>query len=374
MKTSEKMKLNKCHLSTFVVKMEAGKLTLQEKIEIVLIHGENYHNSRETANIFNNRHNKNIQNSTVFRIVNKFKQSGSVENKYKIPHRKTVTTEENSLNVLLSVNEIPTMPLSERQEEVGISEKSIRRILKKNRYLPYKPKFIHTLQERDLDARIDFCFWFQGKKEDDLHFGKRILFTDEATFTSNGIVSSQNCRWWADQNPHFTIQCKDQYSFKTNVWCGILNTHIVGPYFFRENLNAARYLEFLQNQFSDALDNLPLNLRQNLHFQQDGASIHSTLQVREWLNHQFPNKWIGRFSENPWPARSPDITPMDFFLWGYVKNQVYKYRPFRNLDHLENVIRNCVAGINPAFLRNVASEFDKRTIKCIENEGGHVEM
>lgn len=354
--------------------MEVEKLSLQEKIAIVLIHGENYHSYRETAIIFNNRYNKIVHSSTIFRIVNKFKESGSVENKYKTVHRKTAATEENVLNVLLSVNEVPTMPLSEREEQVGISEKSIRRIFKNHKYLPYKPKFLHTLQDRDLDARLDFCFWFQGKKEDDPHFGNSILFSDEATFTSNGTVSSQNCRWWADQNPHFLIKCKDQYSFKTNVWCGILNTQIVGPYFFRENLNGVRYLNFLENEISDFLDDLPLNLRENLYFQQDGASIHSTLQVREWLNRHFYNKWIGRFSENPWPARSPDITPLDFFLWGYVKNQVYKYRPFRNLDHLENVIRQCIARINPAFLRKVAKEFNKRTIKCIENGGGHVEI
>ena len=28
-----------------------------------------------------------------------------------------------------------------------------------------------------------------------------------------------------------------------------------------------------------------------------------------------------------WPPRSPDSTPCDFFLWGHLKNEVYKTPP-----------------------------------------------
>lgn len=350
-------------------------LSLQEKIEVVSICGENYHTYRETANIFNGRHpNRNIFHSTVRKIVTKFRQTGSVGNSYKLPHQKAKTNEETSLNVLLSAIENPQMPLSEREKEVDVSERSIRRIFKRNKYKPYKPKFVHTLKEWDLDARIDFCFWYQGMVEEDQHFSKYVFFTDEATFTSNGCVSSQNSRWWASENPHFVIECRDQYSFKTNVWCGILGDRICGPYFFRENLNAARYLHFLQTVIYDFLDELPLQTRRKLFFQQDGASIHSTLEVRSWLNEHLPNRWIGRFSTHPWPARSPDLTPLDFFLWGYLKNKVYKYRPFENIDHLENVITECVRRIRPNFLRNIRREMNIRTIDCIENGGRHIEI
>jgi hypothetical protein len=38
----------------------------------------------------------------------------------------------------------------------------------------------------------------------------------------------------------------------------------------------------------------------------------------------YPNRWIGRGGLRHWPALSPDLNPLDFFLWGYVKNVVYK--------------------------------------------------
>lgn len=349
-------------------------LTKEEKIEIVLIVGENYKTHREAATIFNERHpNKRICQSTVTRILQKFKYSGSVDNKFKVPHNPWVNVEERQLQVMQTIVETPRTPLREIAQLNAVSSTTARRILKTNKFRPYKPKFIHTLQDRDLDGRLYFSFWIQAQIEEDRSFIKHVLFSDESTFSSNGTVSSQNCRWWADENPHFVIEARDQYSFKTNVWCGIFNNQIIGP-FFRENLNSERYLHFLQNDFFNVIEDIPLDLRRNMYFQQDGAPAHSTVEVRNFLDHLFPHRWIGRFSENPWPPRSPDLTPCDFFLWGYLKNEVYKHRPFRDIGHLENTIRECAAQVSPVMLRDVSREMYERTILCIQKERGRVEI
>ena len=49
-------------------------------------------------------------------------------------------------------------------------------------------------------------------------------------------------------------------------------------------------------------------------FQQDGEPPHWGSDVRRFLDATFPNRWIGRDGPTPWPPRSPDITPHDFFL------------------------------------------------------------
>ncbi|GBO20425.1 hypothetical protein AVEN_196227-2, partial [Araneus ventricosus] len=63
-------------------------------------------------------------------------------------------------------------------------------------------------------------------------------------------------------------------------------------------------------------------------FQQDGAPPHWSTEVRTFLNQHLPKRWIGRNGDADdvfcsWPPRSPDLTPCDFFLWGYVKDRVY---------------------------------------------------
>ena len=69
---------------------------------------------------------------------------------------------------------------------------------------------------------------------------------------------------------------------------------------------------------------IPLLFRQNLWIQLDGCPVHYARPVRQWLNDHYPQRWIGRGGPIPWPQRSPDITPLDFYLWGIVKEIVYQ--------------------------------------------------
>ena len=48
-------------------------------------------------------------------------------------------------------------------------------------------------------------------------------------------------------------------------------------------------------------------------FQEDGASPHYTISVRQCLDRKFPNQWMGREGPIPWPVRFPDLTPSDYF-------------------------------------------------------------
>ncbi|EFN86571.1 hypothetical protein EAI_17558, partial [Harpegnathos saltator] len=66
--------------------------------------------------------------------------------------------------------------------------------------------------------------------------------------------------------------------------------------------------------------------------QQDDAPPHYAVIVRQFLTDTVPNRWIGRHGEIEWPSRSPDLPPLDYFLWGYVKNNVYATKPANLAD------------------------------------------
>ncbi|KAL1509836.1 hypothetical protein ABEB36_004513 [Hypothenemus hampei] len=72
-----------------------------------------------------------------------------------------------------------------------------------------------------------------------------------------------------------------------------------------------------------------------------------------------------------WPARSPDLAPCDFFLWGYLKSLVYNDRP-RTLPHLKNNIRQAIANIPIDMLERVERNYRIRLTQCIENNGRHL--
>ena len=55
----------------------------------------------------------------------------------------------------------------------------------------------------------------------------------------------------------------------------------------------------------------------------DGAPAHFSLSARRYLNQKFGLRWIGRGGPIAWPPRSPDLNPLDFYLWGHLKYLVY---------------------------------------------------
>ena len=108
-------------------------------------------------------------------------------------------------------------------------------------------------------------------------------------------------------------------------------------------------------------------------FQQDGAPAHYSLMARNWLNERLPNRWIGRRGPIEWAARSPDLTPLDFFLWGYVKQKVYQQN-IKDLNDLRQSITVTINSIKPDVLKRVFSEISKRLNLVIINNGGHIEQ
>ncbi|GFW45209.1 putative LOC100569746 [Trichonephila clavipes] len=80
---------------------------------------------------------------------------------------------------------------------------------------------------------------------------------------------------------------------------------------------------------------------QELGFQQDGATCHTARATIDLLKDTLGDRLILRLGPVNWPPRSCDLTPLDYFLWGYVKSLVYADKP-QTLDHFEDNIRRVI--------------------------------
>ena len=82
----------------------------------------------------------------------------------------------------------------------------------------------------------------------------------------------------------------------------------------------------------------------------------SCVYCNNWfLDATFPNRWIGRDDPTPRPSRSPDITTLDFFLWGYVKDKVFP-TPVPDITNLKARITDAFATITEDMLENTWRE------------------
>jgi hypothetical protein len=95
-----------------------------------------------------------------------------------------------------------------------------------------------------------------------------------------------------------------------------------------------------------------------------GAPPHSALGVRAWLNQKFPGCWLGRRGPHEWPARSPDLTLCDFFLWGWAKEEVYRAKS-HTLEQLEDRIRQVITNVPHDFLQKRSFEEDGGCCRCL---------
>ncbi|GFX41470.1 putative transposable element [Trichonephila clavipes] len=149
---------------------------------------------------------------------------------------------------------------------------------------------------------------------------------------------------------------------------------IIGPYFFKNDeghnvtVNGDRYRAMITNFFFPELNNHDV---QELWFQQDGATCHTARATIDLLKDTFGDRLILRFGPVNWPPRSCDLTPLDYFLWGYVKSLVYADKP-QTLNHLEDNIRRVIADIRPQMLEKVIENWTSRLDYIRANHGSHM--
>jgi len=101
----------------------------------------------------------------------------------------------------------------------GISQSSMSRILKKNKFHPYHTSLLQELSQHDFNMRIQFCTWAKNKLEDGPAFFQLqfVLWSDEATFKSDGTINRHNLHYWNEVNPHWMRTVDHQHRWGINV-------------------------------------------------------------------------------------------------------------------------------------------------------------
>lgn len=347
----------------------------EEMRDMVCIYAkENFNGRRACRRYLESYPNRLQPNHKLFKnLYDRLGDTGSFRPKRRDAGRPTTVTPEQEEDILLRVTENPEISLRRMSAAVVVPKSSIHRLFHNEKLYPYHFSPVQNLLPADFPDREQFCLRFLDRHNDDPHFLSKVLFTDEATFTRRGVFNFRNKHVWDNENPHVLRERHFQHEFKINIWCGIVGNHVLGPVELPYNLNGRSYLHFLEHDFEELIDDLPLNVRHNMFFMQDGAPAHFSVQVRNYLNAQFPQRWIGRGSTFSWPARSPDLNPMDFSIWGILKSKVYS-DPINTRDELWQAILNARNLLrNEETLFNIRQSFIKRIRLCINVNGGHIE-
>ena len=116
------------------------------------------------------------------------------------------------------------------------------------------------------------------------------------------------------------------------------NNTIIGPVFLERSIDSQVYLDLINDHIVPGLRR-SFQQQQNgafrrVWYMQDGAPAHRALPVRNRLQELFGNRVVGMGHQIDWPAKIPDLSPLDFYLWGTVKQRVYRQGPPVSLRQL----------------------------------------
>jgi len=138
---------------------------------------------------------------------------------------------------------------------------------------------------------------------------------------------------------------------------------IIGPIFFDVTITTAAYMEIF-NTFVNQMDDEKFSIG---YFQQDGATSHtshaSMAEIQSFIGDHVISKGL-------WPPRSPDLTPPDYFLWGYLKGRVYQNKP-RTTDALKANITGEIQAVTADVLARTFQNMARRVQSCLDANDGH---
>lgn len=320
--------------------------------------------------------------STIQRNVEKYEREGTSLNlnKKRSGRRRTTRSQENIEQVRLFIAAQP-QGVSCRRNPIGISKTAFNEITKHDlKWHPFKIHLVQKLQAGDPARRLRYCQWFSNQAHN-IRFMSNIVIGDEAAFHLCGKVSTQNVRCYAPKGeaPHQFKFEKHSSRKKLHVWMGLCgNGEVIGPFFFNQNVNGRTYREMLENfafpGVARAFVIYDQQVFRNIWWFQDGAPAHGSLEIRDLLRRKFEDRVVALHHEHEWPPRSPDLTPLDFFLWGYLKQKVFATPP-ENLPELRrriveevNILRD-----NGVMVRRSFAAMSNRANLCIERNGSHIE-
>lgn len=329
---------------------------------------------------------RNVPGKKIIHLwVKKFREYGTIynlnsKNENRPTHSgrpKSVRIQANIDQVRESVGRSPKKSLRRRSQELGIKMGSLRTILEEDLNLyPYRIQIKQKLTDQDMEKRVQMANWFADQLDESENFLDNVWFSDEAHFCLSGQVNSKNYVFWGSEVPDEVAE-RPLHSVKCTAWCAISRHGIIGPYWFEDDeekavtINSERYIAVL-SKFYRALGRMRGVDRDSQWFQQDGATPHTSNASLGWLEQHFPGRIISRRTDNEWAPHSPDMSPPDFYLWGFLKDNVYTDNP-NTVAALKREITKKIRAITQEECKRVIDNFSRRVQVCLQRAGRHLE-
>lgn len=180
-----------------------------EYADMYLILGECHKNFNAAVRLYAERYpaRRHPVRSVLVRLDRRLRETGSVAaNNVDRGRPRTRRTPEFEEEVLQMVDDDPGSSTRKIGRLVEVNHTTVHQILADEHLYPYHMTKVQALHPEDYNNRILYCEWLLEKQRIDNNFAEKVLWTDEAIFTRDGVFNCHNLHEWAVENPHAAFQ------------------------------------------------------------------------------------------------------------------------------------------------------------------------
>ena len=238
----------------------------------------------------------------------------------------------------------------------------------KLKWNPYKPHNVQTLSDEHRRQRRTACNFFSTKPRE---WFRRVLWSDEKWFVRIPHPNRQNERIWAPHDPEIETNTRNQGESKVMCWAAMVDSTMIIHWFEgSKSVTGDTYLEMLKEVVWPKVR--AVATKKNYYFQQDGATVQTTKAVRKFLAEKFGPRVISRLTDTIWPAKSPDLSPLDFWFWGVAMEEVRRVQP-DTMEELKQIVEEFAEAMEKESIHNAAEGVLTRSKVCLKMGGGAFE-
>lgn len=315
------------------------------------------------------------------KVLKRLKDTGSTSRRRGSGgHNRTARTEEIIPAVLartVSDKEAPGTHLSQRRiaRELQISQTSVRNIQKKDLKLNVFKRFrVQRLTDASRDKRLSRCRQLLRRFPSEGSV-RRVWFSDEKIFTVSPPVNTQNARVYGREPGVKKMDISsDRLLIESSTFSPQVMVSLAFSAMGRTRVLFVRAGAKVNKEYytEEILTPLFADIRalcgNNWTWQQDGATSHTAAHTVAFLTENSP----AFIEPTMWPPNSPDLNPLDYFLWGALVEKVYA-SPISDLPELKDRITQAAAEISQRSLQRAVAQWRARLRAVVANKGGQVE-
>ena len=264
----------------------------------------------------------------------------------------------------------PTKPIAAIAREVDQPRTTVSRIIHEDlRYVSYRRRTGQLLTQEKKDKRLAVAKKLLTKIKHPKTQNPLIFFSDEKNFCQEQKLNKQNDRWLA-RSPFLVPKImRAKYPSHVMVFGVVSNEGDVMPPHFYEiglRLNADRYIDMLRTVAIPWMKRVARG--RPFLFQQDGAPCHTAAKTVRF----FQESGINLLKPQFWPPNSPDLNPLDYFVWGVVERRS-NAAPHNTKEQLRDGIRSAFRGLERAVVAKSCRRFRARVEAVIAANGDYFE-